>query len=666
MPNHQSSNVEQEALDQVQHLGGLESIGLPHGVRDIGSYSAQSSGWNKLAKNNRRPAGSRSSFKASHPLRHPWIKPNSVPHGAALLVDGFTQDELDYSGPDARTRGLLSKEQDTSPNYPSLVSKPSPSQHKNKFARPPKTPPQVMISKPSKMQTTDDFASSPQAATQGLPQESKEPYDMTPQRKTIPTSYKELVEGVKKIYASLLEAEKNCIAAEEKCKEIESKYIKIDRVDVDSFTRHKFDECRQILMSGIDLPLDIYPRHHPSTRRKLKRQSRAWCQAEPFPVSPSAKPQENKRKVLRIHINGKEHLCCPDSGSSKNIISKAFASGKRLKIHQQSKDIKRFQMGSGKNVWSVGRVYLHIKIPGLPFKWKKRSFYVLEGCPVPIVIGMPLLGKAEIHTKNRHLLETCPADWSNISQFLWIGSPRNRLNCSLGGHDLVAIADTGSDLNLMSLECAKKKRFDIDTRPEVRRRVRVGDGTEVETIGRVYIYNMEFDWRKPETSFLEAALSTTSTPFSPSTLDESNTLSQVRTDSEEIIVFDVIKGLPSDIVFGRDLLEATDAFNRCPDLLGRSRNDRNNDYEFNVFIDRGPLFSRPRFLRRRREEAVAAPETKEQHDDKKWAEFCRRTQEEDRIVSLPQDEQTGAREIEQAKIQAWNELHVNCAHCSPV
>src|ERR1022692_4255743 len=56
------------------------------------------------------------------------------------------------------------------------------------------------------------------------------------------------------------------------------------------------------------------------------------------------------------------------------------------------------------------------------------------------------------------------------------------MKCTLDRRKLVAIADTGSDLNFMSPNCAEREGFRVDTRKETRRYVQFGDVTETETI----------------------------------------------------------------------------------------------------------------------------------------------------------------------------------------
>jgi hypothetical protein len=63
----------------------------------------------------------------------------------------------------------------------------------------------------------------------------------------------------------------------------------------------------------------------------------------------------------------------------------------------------------------------------------------------------------------------------------------------MDGRDLVAVADTGSDLNIISFECAKREQFRIDTREEARTWVQFGDKSKTRTIGQVYVYDLSLD-----------------------------------------------------------------------------------------------------------------------------------------------------------------------------
>jgi hypothetical protein len=118
-------------------------------------------------------------------------------------------------------------------------------------------------------------------------------------------------------------------------------------------------------------------------------------------------------------------------------------------------------------------VTVSAQLPGSAIGYKKRHFYVLPACLVPLLLGPLFLKETEVLSKNRHVLESCPRYWCSMPSVLWIGSLRNRMKCSLDGHGLEPIADYGSDLNMMSSNCAKRHGSHIDRRREARRRIRL-------------------------------------------------------------------------------------------------------------------------------------------------------------------------------------------------
>jgi hypothetical protein len=347
-------------------------------------------------------------------------------------------------------------------------------------------------------------------------------------------------------------------------------------------------------------------------------------------------------------------------------MEESFAIKHDFTIRRRLKDLKQFELGNGKYVWSVGRVCVPVELPGSTkaFGQKKRWFHVLPHCPVPLILGMKFLKEAEILTKNRHMLESCPPDLGNISSLLWVGSPRQRMKCSLDGQDLLAVADTGSDLNLMSLKCAKRGGFHIDRRRECRRRVRVGDGSEAETIGQVYVSNLGLDWRSPETHSPESpGLSNLSLGPSDPNLSTSTASISANTESESFgAVFHVLPGLPCDVIFGRDLLEITNAFSLCPELSEAQHLENDNPFELNVLISLGPISLAYPIPRRKRRAAVVES-ARERHDNERHAEMYRRSQKDDEIALLPMHEQERAKTLERRRALAWDKLHINCVHC---
>ncbi|KAI0021090.1 hypothetical protein F4780DRAFT_739058 [Xylariomycetidae sp. FL0641] len=394
--------------------------------------------------------------------------------------------------------------------------------------------------------------------------------------------------------------------------------------------------------------------------------------------------QRNSRKAVRVLIKGQVHQACPDSGSASNIISEEFASRCNLKVHKrQSRDLKRFQLGNGRCVWSIGRARISVKLAGNNQAYGKQWLHVFHDCPVPLILGMPFLEKTSLLTRNRHLLENCPSDWKEISSLLWIGTPQihNRMRCNFNGIDVFATADTGADLNFISLECAIRLELPIDRGKEARRRIRFGDSSETVTIGQVFIPDLGLDWRRPETE----------RPFEgPFTLDQSQP--STRPDSREAsgtiqghpsvtsdgIILHVLPGLPSDIILGRDFLDATNAFQLCPELQSSYQAGsgstlgllhpwtvpRDKAAALQILIDLGPVGEAiHRVSRRQRKRLKDEKGEAEIHVDMYRAEMFSRSQRQREIQGLTGTERNRAEREDRRKIRIWDQLHQNCPHC---
>ena len=389
-------------------------------------------------------------------------------------------------------------------------------------------------------------------------------------------------------------------------------------------------------------------------------------------------PTENRRKVLRVLIKRKECIACPDSGSEKNIISEALAVERKLTISRRSKDIQPFELGNGEFVWSVGRVRTKVQVPGLPL-WKKLNFYVFNKCPWPLVLGVPFLPRTKLLTRNRHLLEDCPQVMDHISSLLWVGSPRsktslklqppNRLTCCLDGRCVIATADSGSDLNMMSPKCARREGFQIDSRPEARRYVAFGDGSQGETIGQVYVYRLTLDWRKPETKTVEALLDPQTEAGVAENVPASET-KRIDGPTKDVrvsgVVFHVLPGLPCDVVLGRSLLDKTDAFNLFPSLLSSNPRGIGMPFEFKILISRGHWSKKFPGFWGRGQENVPVPHSKVAHDNERHAEMYRRSEREVELAALPASQRAREEAREKRKVRDWNAAHLNCVHCNPV
>jgi hypothetical protein len=306
---------------------------------------------------------------------------------------------------------------------------------------------------------------------------------------------------------------------------------------------------------------------------------------------------------------------------------------------------------------------------------RKRSFFVLDNCPVSIVLGRSFLRETEILTANRHFLESCPREMSEISKLLWIGSPRkeNTMKCTIEGRELYGIADTGSDLNFMSLACAERERFTIDRQEEAKSLIQVGNGEVIETIGQVHVANLGLDWRKPVSEGSQREKPGPS-PQDPDTSWDEDMPSE---EDELEVVFHVVKGLPCDLIFGQQFLLDTDAFNRCPGLVSLPTpsinlidelQDRPFDFKIFLKVSRRPFSFSLRKREKPKPGLAVGPETRrEQHENDLHAELGRRARCcETKIALLPVAERDVARREEAEKVLAWDTSHAACEFCCAV
>jgi hypothetical protein len=273
-----------------------------------------------------------------------------------------------------------------------------------------------------------------------------------------------------------------------------------------------------------------------------------------------------KRKAIKVVLNGVSCLARPDSGSDRNIMTEACAKEYGVSIMRGENDKGLFKLGTGKYISSVGRAYVQLNLLGDVKSKQYCWFDVLAKCAVPVIIGLEFVQKIQLFTKNKHLLVESPFNFS-MPTLKWIGTPKGRIEFMANGKTLMGGADTGSDLDFMSLCCARRRGFKIDRRESACTRVMLPDQTIIETIGQVHV----------------------------SSLVISNFESFEMT-------FHILPGLSCDVIFGEEFLEQMDAFNAC-DIL-----DDDEDlsiYSLHTLINLGPIQS---FLARKCLTKTSTPE----------------------------------------------------------
>jgi hypothetical protein len=421
---------------------------------------------------------------------------------------------------------------------------------------------------------------SPQAGSR------EENFDFIPQPETRPISQEQLVAEVKGIYASL-------VLVETKCIEVDNKQAALAQADAGAPPKLNNEQWEAL---------------------KVLSQS--------FFKGTYSKVVGFKRKALRIMFNGYDTFARPDTASDQDIMTEAFANEHDIAIQRGETDQSLFLLGAGKYVKSVGKAQVPISLFGNDFKEEFRWFHVLEKCPVPLILGMKFVEKIKLYTRNKHLLVDCPFNFGSLPTLKWVGSPRGFVNFRANGKQLVGCADTGSDLDFLSLRCAKRLGFKIDSRPSARSRVMLADESIVETVGQVHISSIEL-------SYFES--------FEMS--------------------FHVLPGLASEVIFSEDFLDQMDAFNTCAQIK-----DTEDPYQqqLNTLISLGPIQA---FLNRTWTPDVANT-AQQEHDQVIEPEIYRRNNVKRSIRKMrDEDKAAAARATEETKKSIFDQGHARCTHC---
>ena len=222
-------------------------------------------------------------------------------------------------------------------------------------------------------------------------------------------------------------------------------------------------------------------------RRWYSAVSDKFSEALPYMPKVYAKSAFFFRKAIQISVNGKLRLARPDSGSERDVCSEAFANEHGLRISKNDEDRTLFKLGTGSEVRSIGRALASYGLASDTNSPEERCLWVLKKCVAPIIMGQEFIREITLYERNKHLLVRCPNWFGRLPTLKYMGSQNNQIRFTAGGHALSGCADTGSDEDFMSLECARRNGFRIDHRQTTRILVQQADGSIVETMGQVCV-----------------------------------------------------------------------------------------------------------------------------------------------------------------------------------
>ena len=232
---------------------------------------------------------------------------------------------------------------------------------------------------------------------------------------------------------------------------------------------------------------------------------------------------------------------CPDSGSEENIILQDVVTKLGLLASIDPATTEAFTLGNGKRVESIGMVRILCTFAKDRYADMWCCFNVFKELVVPLIMGAGFLRQTETLTRYRSRLRERPNQEHVIPRSLQVDNAKERLMCFLNHEPVMANADTGSEMNLISSAYACKVAPDAVQQLESQREVQFADGSTACLAG---------------VTAVKFSLTTNSHAFE--------------------MWFYVLDGLTCDVLLGEETLDEVDAFD--PDrMLVIPANDTKND-----------------------------------------------------------------------------------------
>ncbi len=240
-----------------------------------------------------------------------------------------------------------------------------------------------------------------------------------------------------------------------------------------------------------------------------------------------------RRVDLPMIIQGSTIISRPDSGSEENIIAADVLSTLDLKMDNAPEHRKEFRVANGKSVWALGRIMVKCSFAKDRTLEFHCTFYVFKNLTSALIMGMPFLDETQTLVKYQHRLQPRTIRSFGPFQLSSLNNPRKRLYCLVNSQPRFANADTGSEVDLMSLEYVLRRSFSMTAVGLHSSTVQFADGSTSELVGKVSVL---------------IVLGTSEGP-------------------RVVTTFYVLDGLTCDILLGEDFLDKTTAFETYRDAF---------------------------------------------------------------------------------------------------
>jgi hypothetical protein len=272
-----------------------------------------------------------------------------------------------------------------------------------------------------------------------------------------------------------------------------------------------------------------------------------------------------------LKVMGKKSLrkeiidATPDTGSKVNAVTRDCLRviGGKMKLPSAADD--SVLLGNGDVLRAKGSVTLRCSFAQGASGTLVRKFLVFD-CLLPgidVLLGRPFLTFTKTLTEYSNRLKEI-ANLDTLPRMMNMSLAGQGLRCYLDSVLTIAIADTGSDANLMRTDYAKQRKWDIKPVPVSKRYVLLPGNRIAQLSGRVRV-------RLDSVSKTSAASSSRATPAISAnnrTITRPNAASVTTHDSSLqglstglVVDFYLLDKLIVDVLLGQLLLDTLDAFN---------------------------------------------------------------------------------------------------------
>lgn len=175
-----------------------------------------------------------------------------------------------------------------------------------------------------------------------------------------------------------------------------------------------------------------------------------------------------------------------DTGTQANHMSLKLAKEMGLKVHSEGENKSKFRLANGKVVESIGRVTASVTFANGSSADGQGSiscsFNIFKTLAVPAIMGMAFLEATKTLSRFTSRLVNLPQDFRRALRICAVGDAQNEVVCTIAGEPVVARADTGSEIALVSEKFARQRRFSLQSGCE---ELMFADGTKGYTTGCV-------------------------------------------------------------------------------------------------------------------------------------------------------------------------------------